>query len=122
MLLPQALAPALQALHSTGSETLEIDGVHCLTFLKVLQRLARVDSLRHTLAASGAVQALLACDMACLRGRDHWQTHAATSLVLHRLSELPGVLAFMAALGLRQWLLDVMMCVPFHVFPLLSAS
>jgi len=82
--------------------------VNCLCLINILMKLAMVDSLRFSLAASGAVQALIASTLPSMRGRDFWQTHANVARVLHRLAEVPSLHAFMAGLGLREWILDVM--------------
>jgi hypothetical protein len=82
--------------------------VNCLCLLGILAKLAMVDSLRFSLAASGAVQALIASTLPSMRGRDFWQTHANVARVLHRLAEVPSLHAFIAGLGLREWILDVM--------------
>jgi hypothetical protein len=71
-----------------------------------------VDSLRFSLAASGAVQTLIASTLPSMRGRDFWQTHSNVARVLHRLAEVPSLHAFMVGLGLREWILDVMRYAP----------
>ena len=108
MSFTQALPPALASLCEGCSETIDINDVNCLRLLRILGKLAMIDSLRFSLAASGAVQALIASTLPSMRGRDYWQTHAQVARVLLRLAAVPSLHAFMAGLGLREWILDVM--------------
>ena len=103
----QALGPALADLCEGCSDTLDVGDVNCLRLLRILAKLSMVDSLLFSLAASVAVQALIASTLPSMRGRDYWQTHAQVARVLHRLASVPSLHAFMSVLGLREWLFDV---------------
>ena len=73
----------------------------------VLRRLAAVDSLRLMLGAAGVVQAVVASPLRSMRGEEHCACHRQVSAVLHSLVAEPALRVFMAGLGLREWLLDV---------------
>ena len=106
------LTRASQALARTATaHVADPDHVALLRLLMVLRRLAAVDSLRLMLGAAGVVQAIVASPLRSMRGEEHWAYHRQVSAVLHSLVAEPALRVYMAGLGLREWLLDVVRCV-----------
>lgn len=114
------VALLLRALTAFGSAQPDTNQLPPLFFLRRLNRLSKVRSVLFTLGASGVVQGLMD-SVRGLRGKEHWKVHTQVAEVLVRLAGLPALRASMPALGLREWLLEVLRY-PFCFLSLSSAN